>query len=456
MKELKLLKNRTRVKEVLSMEDGKEIVVAGFVKNIRNKGKNLKFIIIDDGSSEIQITCLRNIMEDKINELNEIHSQSVLLFEGKIQKTDLSKSGIEILAENFEVISHAEPQIPIDFGNIESSFEKRLNWRNLDLRNEKRRIVLKLHSEFERFSREFFYDNNLTEIHSSKLMKTASESGAEVFEIKYFEGKAYLAQSPQFYKQMAISSGFESIFEIGPVFRAESSFTSKHTTEFISLDVEIGYIDSEEDVMLFQEKWINYTITKLKEKYGDKIKEYFGIEIEIPKLPFPRITMSEAYKVLKEKGIEFMEGGDLSSEGEKELAKHIKENQNIDVNVDSIFDIHIKRIHEYKRQLLNVLHIIHLYDKIKNEGMEIYPRTFIFSGKAAPSYTMAKKIIRLINSLADIVNKDGDVNKYLKVVFLENFNVSLAEILYPAADVSEQISTASKEASGTGNMKVLG
>lgn len=325
MKELKLLKNRTRVKEVLSMEDGKEIVVAGFVKNIRNKGKNLKFIIIDDGSSEIQITCLRNIMEDKINELNEIHSQSVLLFEGKIQKTDLSKSGIEILAENFEVISHAEPQIPIDFGNIESSFEKRLNWRNLDLRNEKRRIVLKLHSEFERFSREFFYDNNLTEIHSSKLMKTASESGAEVFEIKYFEGKAYLAQSPQFYKQMAISSGFESIFEIGPVFRAESSFTSKHTTEFISLDVEIGYIDSEEDVMLFQEKWINYTITKLKEKYGNKIKEYFGIEIEIPKLPFPRITMSEAYKVLKEKGIEFMEGGDLSSEGEKELAKQIKE-----------------------------------------------------------------------------------------------------------------------------------
>ena len=137
------------------------------------------------------------------------------------------------------------------------------------------------------------------------------------------------------------------------------------------------------------------------------------------------------------------------------LAKYIKENQNIDINVDSIFDIHIKRIHEYKRQLLNVLHIIHLYDKIKNEGMEIYPRTFIFSGKAAPSYTMAKKIIRLINSLADIVNRDGDVNKYLKVVFLENFNVSLAEILYPAADVSEQISTASKEASGTGNMKFM-
>ena len=137
------------------------------------------------------------------------------------------------------------------------------------------------------------------------------------------------------------------------------------------------------------------------------------------------------------------------------LAEYIKKKQNIDIDVDSIFDIHIKRIHEYKRQLMNALHIIYLYDKIKNEGMKIHPRTFIFAGKAAPSYNMAKKIIRLINSLADIVNKDKDVNKYLKVVFLENFNVSLAEILYPAADVSEQISTASKEASGTGNMKFM-
>jgi len=137
------------------------------------------------------------------------------------------------------------------------------------------------------------------------------------------------------------------------------------------------------------------------------------------------------------------------------LAKYIKKKQNIDIDIDSIFDIHIKRIHEYKRQLMNALHIIYLYDKIKNEGMKIQPRTFIFAGKAAPSYSMAKKIIRLINSLADIVNKDKDVNEYLKVVFLENFNVSLAEILYPAADVSEQISTASKEASGTGNMKFM-
>lgn len=137
------------------------------------------------------------------------------------------------------------------------------------------------------------------------------------------------------------------------------------------------------------------------------------------------------------------------------LADYIKKKINIEVDVDSIFDVHVKRIHEYKRQLLNILHIMYLYDKIKNENMTIYPRTFIFAGKAAPGYYIAKKIIKLINSLANIINNDNSVNKYIKVIFLENFNVSLGEIIYPAADVSEQISTASKEASGTGNMKFM-
>lgn len=146
---------------------------------------------------------------------------------------------------------------------------------------------------------------------------------------------------------------------------------------------------------------------------------------------------------------------DIKRKNKERLAAYIKKHNKIEVDIDSIFDVHVKRIHEYKRQLMNALHILFLYKKIKNEGMKIYPRTFIFSGKAAPGYYMAKKVIRLISLLADIVNNDPVVSKYMKVVFLENFNVSLAEIIYPAADVSEQISTASKEASGTGNMKFM-
>ncbi|WP_105616273.1 glycogen/starch/alpha-glucan phosphorylase [Vallitalea okinawensis] len=138
------------------------------------------------------------------------------------------------------------------------------------------------------------------------------------------------------------------------------------------------------------------------------------------------------------------------------LAKYIESHYDINIDPSSIFDIQVKRIHAYKRQLMNVLHIMNLYNQLKeNPALNIHPRTFIFAGKAAPGYYYAKSIIKLINSLAKKINNDRTVNDKLKVIFLQNFNVSLAEIIYPAADISEQISTASKEASGTGNMKFM-
>ena len=138
------------------------------------------------------------------------------------------------------------------------------------------------------------------------------------------------------------------------------------------------------------------------------------------------------------------------------LAKYILEHNGVEVDPHSIFDVQVKRLHEYKRQLLNILHVIYLYDKIKrNPGMEFYPRTFIFGAKASAGYARAKKIINLINSVADVVNNDKSIDNKIKVVFIENYRVSNAEMIFAAADVSEQISTASKEASGTGNMKFM-
>ena len=138
------------------------------------------------------------------------------------------------------------------------------------------------------------------------------------------------------------------------------------------------------------------------------------------------------------------------------LAKYIKEHNGVDVDPRSIFDVQVKRLHEYKRQLLNILHVMHLYNTIKEHpDMDFYPRTFVFGAKAAAGYRRAKLTIKLINSVADVVNNDKSINGKLKVVFIENYRVSNAEWIFAAADVSEQISTASKEASGTGNMKFM-
>ena len=167
----------------------------------------------------------------------------------------------------------------------------------------------------------------------------------------------------------------------------------------------------------------------------------------------PELAKLKVYADDKKAQQEFM---NIKYRNKVRLAKYILEHNGIEVNPNSIFDVQVKRLHEYKRQLLNILHVIYLYDQIKKHPeMDFYPRTFIFGAKASAGYARAKKIIKLINSVADVVNNDASIEGKLKVVFIENYRVSNAEMIFAAADVSEQISTASKEASGTGNMKFM-
>jgi starch phosphorylase len=167
----------------------------------------------------------------------------------------------------------------------------------------------------------------------------------------------------------------------------------------------------------------------------------------------PRIQELAAYAEDASCQAEFR---DIKYRNKVRLARYIKEHNNIEVNPDSIFDVQVKRLHEYKRQLLNILHVMHLYNRIKNNpGLEFYPRTFIFGAKASAGYRRAKAIIKLINSVGNVINNDASIDGKIKVVFIENYRVSNAELIFAAADVSEQISTASKEASGTGNMKFM-
>ena len=176
--------------------------------------------------------------------------------------------------------------------------------------------------------REFLYEQDFTEIHTPKLLGTASESGSEVFEVKYFDRLAYLAQSPQFYKQMAMAAGLSKIFEVAPAFRAENSNTNRHATEFTSFDIEFSYIDSYEDVMELEENLLIAGLTKVKEKYGEKIKEVFGKEVIIPTKPFPKIKLEDLYKELHERydyQIPSEDIGDLNAEAEKLTSKFAME-----------------------------------------------------------------------------------------------------------------------------------
>lgn len=288
----------------------------GFVENIRNK-KTMAFIVLRDVSGKIQVTVEKGKNAELDNVVDQITLESVIAVTGKALKNEYVKlGGIEILAEDISLVSKAEA-LPI---HSDASIDLRLDYRWLDLRSEKNTLMFKVQTTLLNALKKFALDRDFIEIHTPKTIATASESGSEVFEVKYFDTKAYLSQSPQFYKQMAMASGFEKVVEVGPVFRAEKSYTSKHTTEFTGFDIEFSYINSYEDVMHFEEEMITYALSEVKAKHGDKIKELFGVDVIVPQKPFPVMTLADVYKELKERynfEVPTNAQGDMTTEAEK-------------------------------------------------------------------------------------------------------------------------------------------
>jgi len=314
--------------EKIKEEAGRQIKIAGFVHTIRDQG-SIKFLIIRDISGTIQVVVTK-AKPEALKIAESLSLESVVEIIGLAKAEKQAPGGIEIAAEKIFVLSSAFPELPIpvvEKSNEEVDLQKRLDWRWLDLRKPEKILVFKVWTLMEQAFREYWTQNGYIEIHSPKFMSTPSESGAELFEVKYFDRKAYLAQSPQFYKQMGMASGFERVFEVGPVFRANPSFTSRHDTEFTGYDAEISFIESHQEVMEEEQKAIRYVIEKLKEKFGKEISAFYGRDLIVPKLPFPQVTMKQAKEILAKLGVPSEKEGDLSPEEERKLSDYILEKE---------------------------------------------------------------------------------------------------------------------------------
>jgi len=281
-----------------------EIEIQGFVDKIRDL-QYVQFVVLRDSTAKVQMTIEKNPENEALNELvSKLTKESTVRAKGVIYKQEKVKlRGMEFIPTSIEVTSKSEEELPIDIldFNNKSKQDLRLDNRFLDLRLEKNYLIFKAQTLAEMAMREFWINHDFIEIHSPKLLGTASETGAEVFDLDYFGKKAFLAQSPQFYKQMAMSAGFNNVFEIGPVFRAENSHTAYHATEFTSVDCEMSWIKSHHEVMDLEEAKIVSVMKKLKETMSEDFKRVFKIDVTVPTKPFPRIPFLEAKQIIQEK-----------------------------------------------------------------------------------------------------------------------------------------------------------
>ncbi|MBP6926410.1 MAG: aspartate--tRNA(Asn) ligase [Candidatus Pacebacteria bacterium] len=314
---------RTYIKDLMA-EAGKEVTVLGFVQASRDQ-KKIIFLNIRDVTGLVQAVIFGN--EELLAIAREISLESVIKISGMAKAEPQAPGGVEIAATAIEVLSVSAPELPIPIvvqkGGGEIDQPIRLDHRQLDLRRPEHLEIFKVWTLLEKGFRKYWNDNNFIQIYTPSFMQTPSETGAEVFAVDYFDKKAYLAQSPQFYKQMAMSAGFERAFMVGPVFRAEESFTTRHLTEFTGWDFEMSYIEDHHDIMDNEEGMIVEGFKAIKEALPH-------VAIDIPSMPFPRIPIVEAKKMLAEAGIPSAEEHDLSPEEERGLCALVKEKHNHD------------------------------------------------------------------------------------------------------------------------------
>lgn len=310
---------------------GREVRIQGWVRAIRDQ-KRVQFLIVRDHTGLAQAVVERSDARADLNQtIATLTRESAVTLDGMVVENPVVKTGgVEVQIRSLRIDSLADPMLPLDpSGPTEPNPEVQANWRYLDLRRPENQLVFRIQTALEHAMREYWIREGFIEIHSPKLMGSPSEGGAEVFELEYFGRPAYLAQSPQFYKQMAMAAGFDRVFEIGPVFRADPSFTTRHSTEFTGIDLEMSWIESHEDVMAFQERSLQYSLQRVRQQYGEAAREAFGVELTVPALPFPRVPMAQAQEIVARRGYTPPERKpDLDATGERLVGEHAAEEFN--------------------------------------------------------------------------------------------------------------------------------
>ena len=309
--------------------DGKTVRMEGMVHAVRDMG-DVRFVILRKAEGLVQC-----VYEEKTAgfALGELKDESAVRVAGVVYEEARAPFGRELRLTEVTVLSEpsAAMPLPVSKWKLNTSLEAKLNYRPLSLRNLQERAKFRIQEGIARGFREFLTTQGFTEIRTPKIGAKGAEGGSNVFKLDYFHRPAVLAQSPQFYKQMAMASGFERIFEVGPVFRAEKSFTSKHTTEFSGFDLEFSFIESFRDVMALQQELLTFALSKVKAAYGEDIERVFGMPLTVPTTPFPVVKLRDLYDAL-EKEFGYVapeeEKGDLTTEAERLSYDWVKKHYN--------------------------------------------------------------------------------------------------------------------------------
>lgn len=313
---------------------GQNVKLAGWVNVRRDHGK-LVFIDLRDRSGMVQMVVIPD-KEEAAKIAKDIRSEYVIEVEGLVKQRPggaknekLPTGGVEIEVEKISVLAKPEGELPVDISEDDFNLhlDTLLDNRILTLRNDKVKAIFRVYSEILKAYADFMKQQGFVEIKTPKILSAATEGGANFFKIKYFEREAYLAQSPQFYKQAGVGI-FERVFEVGSVFRAEPHYTTRHVNEYIGLDAEMGFIETFEDVMVELEKTMGYIMEAISQNCAGELEKY-GAEI-LPVVAIPRLKLTEALEILEKEFGKKMETVDIDAEGERMIGEWAKKNHNSD------------------------------------------------------------------------------------------------------------------------------